>query len=426
MVKATVLKSLFVKNVLKVSTGTFLAQLLMLIGMPIITRLYDKEIIGVYALFVSTISITTSFVTLAYDTTIVLPKKDEDANAVLKIALLFSFSFSFLIALILYIPFDFFKEYKSIAVFIAIGTFFQVVVNSLGYFKIRYNLYSRLSTSKVLRNFVLLLFQVGLYYLSSQKGLILGFIIASVGTIFYLIYKDGNIQSGLFKWQNKVALYKNLITYKEYPKYFCWSNLILALSAGLPVIIFNEYFSLTDVAIYSIAFSLIVQPAGLISSSIRPVLLSKLAQRKKNNQPILSIYNKVFYILLLSAIILSGIIFFVLPPIVVLVFGENWTESGNLTRFLIPVFIWYFISIPSSVSLKIYPFQKYAFYYTILCFLITTTSLFLSIMLEGSFNMVVLVFSLTSLFLSFLNYLIVKRKIIKYEKLVFNISENND
>ena len=100
---------MFLKNVLKVSTGTFFSQILMLIGMTIITRLYDKETIGIYALFMAFIGVSTSFVSLAYDNTIVLPKKEEDASALLKISIVLSFFFSFLTLLILNIPFNSFN-----------------------------------------------------------------------------------------------------------------------------------------------------------------------------------------------------------------------------------------------------------------------------------------------------------------------------
>ena len=406
---------MFLKNVLKVSTGTFFSQILMLIGMTIITRLYDKETIGIYALFMAFIGVSTSFVSLAYDNTIVLPKKEEDASALLKISIVLSFFFSFLTLLILNIPFNSFKEYASISFFLAIGTFLQVCVNSLEYFKVRHDLYSILSKSKVLRSFTLILIQILLYYLGSINGLIIGFIIALCATAFYLIHKDKFIYNALFKRQSKEIIKKNFIDYKEYPKYFCWSNLIFALSAGLPVLIFNEYFSLEQIAFYSIAFSIIIQPAGLISSAIRPVLLSKLAQKINNNLSILKTYNNLFYALLLPGILLSIGIYFFLPYIVVLVFGESWFESGKITRFLIPIFIWYFISIPSSITSKVYPFQKYTLLFTIVSLIFKIGSIFLAINLDFEFNNVVLIYAFVTLFADLSNHFIINYKIKKHE-----------
>lgn len=410
-----VYSNLFFKNVLKVSTGTFLAQVLMLIGMTIITRLYDKDTIGIYALFVAFIGVTTSFVSLAYDTTIVLPKEEDDAGALLKISIAISFFFSFLTFLMLYLPLDFFKEYVSISLFIAIGTFLQVVVNSLEYFKIRHDLYHILSKSKVLRNFILIVCQIVLFYMGSANGLIIGFILAMCATILYLIYKDEFICIGLFKKQDKELLKKNLITYKEYPKYFCWSNLIFALSAGLPVLIFNQYFSLEQIAFYSIAFSVIIQPAGLISSSIRPVLLSKLAQKVNAKSSILKTYNKIFYALLVPGIVLSIGIFLILPHLVVLVFGPSWFESGKLTRFLIPIFLWYFISIPSSITSKVYPFQKYSLFYTVVSLIFKIGSIFVTIYIGLNFNNVVLVYAIATLLSDVANHFIIGYKVKKHE-----------
>ena len=390
----------------------------MLAGMPIITRLYDKEIIGVYALFTSTIGIASVFVTLAYDNTILLPKKREDANAILKIVIFLSFFLSIFVGFFLIIPVDFLSEYKPIAFIIALATFFQVLVNSLSNFKVRNNLFDTLSVSKIIRNSSLLLFQIILYYLIGSYGLLIGFIIASVFTMLYLIRKDEGIKDALFKKQSKEVIIKNLKDYKEYPKYFCWSNLILAISSGVPIILFNEYFSLTQVAIYSIAFSLIVQPAGLISSSIRPVLLSKFATEKNKLQRITGLYDKIFIILILGSIAISMIIFFCYPMIITFVFGENWKESGILTRYLIPVFIWYFVSIPSSIALKVYPFQKYALSYTIFSFIISIGFILLGIKLNTNFYYVVLIFSSISLILSFVNHFIVRKKIINYQKII--------
>lgn len=411
MNKQKIWKSLFLKNVLKVSSGTFLAQVLMLIGMPIITRLYSKEIIGIYALYVSTIGITTSFVTLAYDNTLVLPEKNEDANALFKITLLFALFFSFLIPLVFLTPIDFFDEYRPIGIFIAFGTFLQVFVNTLGYFKVRHSLYGQLSKSKVFRNFSLIISQILLYYLTDIYGLLLGNIIGSIIAIIYLINKDKFINSALLIKQKKQLLYKNLVLYKDYPKYFCWSNLILALSTGLPVLIFNEYYTLIEIAVYSIATSIIIQPAGLVSSSIRPVLLSKLAQKKNRKESIIPIFTKGFYLLLLAGITISLCIYFLLPSIVVFIFGEEWIKSAELTRLLIPIFIWYFISIPASVSLKVYPFQKYAFFYSIFTLLIKAIVLFVGGILKFKFNDLVLIFCLVTLIIALVNHLIILRKI---------------
>ncbi|RDY59825.1 hypothetical protein DX873_10755 [Flagellimonas nanhaiensis] len=410
------LRNLFFKNVLKIFTGTFLAQLIMLAGMPIITRIYEKETIGLYALFISTIGITSSFASLAYDNTIVLPKKDKHAFVLLKITLTSAFVMSCLIGLVLKVPIGFFDEYREIAFFVAIATFVQVFIISLGYCKIRFNDYNRLSWSKVLRNLVLILLQIGLFYVTPY-GMEWGFIVSGLAGVFFLIYKDQKILNGLFSKVSKKSIRKELLKYKEYPKFFCWSNLVLALSAGMPILVFTEYYSLAQVGVYSIALSLIVQPASLISSSIRPVLLSKLAQKKNNNKTIVPIYNKAFVTLMVGSIFISIGIFVFFPPIVEFVFGKDWSQSGVLTRYLIPIFIWYFISIPSSVSMKVYPFQKYAFWYTMVSFVSITSMVLISSYYNFTFHNVVLLYAIASLSFSLINHLLVKRKISIFEKL---------
>ncbi len=408
------------KNILKISTGTLFAQILMLIGTPIITGLYEKEVIGIYALFISTLNVTTSFVTLAYDNTIVLPSRKDDAQALLKITLISGGVLSIVTSITLYIPIEFFVKYKEIIFFIGLGTFLQVVINSLNYSKIRDDLFTKLSKSKVLRSIIILAFQIGLFSLGSY-GLLLGFIVASFCVIIYLMYKDKNILTGVFKYQNKQILFKNAIRYKEYPKYFCWSNLIFAISSSLPILIFSEYFSLSQVAIYSVASSIMIQPASLISSSIRPVLLSEMAKKKGNKESILFLHNKTFYILFFLGVILSIVIYFILPKIVIFIFGEKWTESAYMVRFLIPYFIWFFVSIPSSIATKVYPFQKYALFFTISSLFIKLCLILIIIYFEYKFNDVVLIFSLGSLSIDLFNHFIVRKLIVKEELRILNL-----
>jgi O-antigen/teichoic acid export membrane protein len=72
-------KSEFSRNVLTLMTGTTIAQAIPIAISPILTRIYTPEDFGVFALYMSVVSIVSVVATGRYELAIMLPKKDEDA-----------------------------------------------------------------------------------------------------------------------------------------------------------------------------------------------------------------------------------------------------------------------------------------------------------------------------------------------------------
>ena len=70
-------KSEFSKNVLTLMTGTTIAQAIPIAISPILTRIYTPEDFGVFALYLSIVSILVVFTTGQYDLAIMLPKYEK-------------------------------------------------------------------------------------------------------------------------------------------------------------------------------------------------------------------------------------------------------------------------------------------------------------------------------------------------------------
>ena len=71
--------SSFAIDVLKLVSGTALAQALSLLVAPILSRLYSPNAFGTAALFASLVSIVGVIVCFRYEQAIMLPKRDEEA-----------------------------------------------------------------------------------------------------------------------------------------------------------------------------------------------------------------------------------------------------------------------------------------------------------------------------------------------------------
>ncbi|WYX34563.1 oligosaccharide flippase family protein [Achromobacter xylosoxidans] len=69
----------FRKNVLAMLSGTVLAQAIPLLVMPLLTRLYSPEAIGLQTLFMGSTAALGVAATCRFDLAVVLPERDEDA-----------------------------------------------------------------------------------------------------------------------------------------------------------------------------------------------------------------------------------------------------------------------------------------------------------------------------------------------------------
>jgi len=80
--------SSFAGDVLKLVTGTTIAQIITIVASPILTRLYGPEAFGFFALFTSITSIIGVIACIRYELAIMLPKSDEEAANLLGLCFL--------------------------------------------------------------------------------------------------------------------------------------------------------------------------------------------------------------------------------------------------------------------------------------------------------------------------------------------------
>jgi O-antigen/teichoic acid export membrane protein len=95
-------KSDFSRNVLTLMTGTTIAQAIPIAISPILTRIYSPEDFGIFALYMSIVSIIATMATGRYELAIMLPKKDEDTLNIMALSIIIVFFVSFLTFLIVF------------------------------------------------------------------------------------------------------------------------------------------------------------------------------------------------------------------------------------------------------------------------------------------------------------------------------------
>ena len=81
-------KSSLMSDVYKIVSGIGLAQLLIALATPVLSRLYSQSSFGISTVFISITLIISTVACLRYEFAILLPKEERDAVHLLRISLL--------------------------------------------------------------------------------------------------------------------------------------------------------------------------------------------------------------------------------------------------------------------------------------------------------------------------------------------------
>ena len=74
-------KNQYIKNITVLVSGTFLSQLLVILFLPILSRVYNPEDFGLYSFFLSITASIAIISTFTFERAIVLPKKSSSKDS---------------------------------------------------------------------------------------------------------------------------------------------------------------------------------------------------------------------------------------------------------------------------------------------------------------------------------------------------------
>ncbi|MDM1304708.1 oligosaccharide flippase family protein [Acinetobacter indicus] len=373
----------FLKAVAVLVGGTASAQLLAVLVLPIITRLYSPEEFAVFAVYTSIVNILIVVACLRFEIAIPLPKDDENAVSLFLLAILSNVFITTLIVLLIFFFQDSLLNFiqqpqlKSYIWLIPAGVFFAGLYNALQYWSTRKKFFNVIAKTRLTQSASSSIIQVGGGFLGlSTIGLILGHLMKfSVGTISLFITFRADTKYVL----RKVTIFKlkeNWKKYENFPKYSSIEALANSAAIQLPVIIIAAVAIGPEAGYLMLAMQVMAIPMSLIGGAIGQVYLAHAPQYYSKGQ--LKQYTvqtiKQITKIALAPLLLIGII---APFVFPLVFGNAWSNTGHMLLWMTPWFIMQILSSPVSMSLHITGNQKSALILQILGLLIRVGGLLL-------------------------------------------------
>ncbi|MEJ2054345.1 MAG: oligosaccharide flippase family protein [Calditrichaceae bacterium] len=374
----------FYKNIFTLFGGLIIAQVIPLLIVPVLTRIYSVEIFGIFFIYSAIVVILSIFATLQYEITIVLPEEDSDAINLL----ILSLSTSLIISILLFIIIFFFNRQIALLLgdsnigpwlfLIPVSIFFTGIFQSFSYFGNRFKKYKTISGGRIVKSTITGLSQLSCGITGYEKfGLIGGLIFGQIISAAYMAVKFFK-KVFIFLHQVSVKRMIRLIKiYKNVPTYNTLMGLQNRLSGYLPFFLLGNYYGVTIVSLYGLAHRIIGTPTGIVSQSIGQVFYQKASESYNNKDDLYGLVKGLYIKLLKVAIIPFTLLFFIAPAAFKFIFGPEWISTGRIIQILTPWLLLSFLNTPITSVITILNKQKVLFIYNTLLLIFRFFALFI-------------------------------------------------
>ncbi len=323
------------KNVFKLSFGTVIGQVISLISLPILTRMYGAKIIGEWAIINSIATIINSFSDFGLINSIMIEDNEEIAPIIYKVVTTITLIICFFSSIIYFI-------YHIIVFGIEISALYKVIVLFLWAVTLqqiqicytwlnRQQQYSLLMKNPIINN-ICLLFSAILFYLMGLKEY--GYFISMIiGQLFTLLHMKLQLPHGFITL--RFSDYKYTIKkYRQFIYYQLPTTIILQIKLQLPTLLIGNFFGNTILGYYSVSMRVLNMPVTFLANSVGRVYFQKTSELKNNIYEIgkftlksLNYAMKLGFLPLALIMTFADIFFMV-------IFGKEYLMAGNYTRIM--------------------------------------------------------------------------------------------
>lgn len=358
-------KSNFARNIALIAGSTAFAQVMGVLFLPMVTRIYPPEQYGVLTVYTAVLELLAVSASLDYQKAIPIAEDDEKAVnlVVLSIVILSIVVASITIVLALWgdtflaiLNSQVLTSYKYL---IPVGIFFVAMYNIFLQWAFRARNYKLITKTKINQSIASNLLKVFLGWLKiGPIGLIFGTIIGQSAGIITLSLPL-ILNKRLVKSVSFVEIMRMRRRYIKFPLYLAPSNYVYTAANQLPVIFLITFFDSSVVGLFGLANSVLNMPLDLIGNSIAQVFYAEMAKIGKDN-PIkirtlsFSLLKKLAVIGLfpLITILLFG------SRIFSFIFGYQWHDASIYAGIISFMVYFHFLILPLGRILEIFERQR--------------------------------------------------------------------
>ena len=369
--------SKFVSNTLKLLSATILGQILGILVMPLLSRLYTPADFGIYQLFFSVVALTASFSCFSYSSAINLPEKHGDAANIVMLSVFFVLITAVVTTVFLRVCSVYIDQVlntpdlSSYILLLPLAIIFNSVAYVLGFWLSRREKFGIIAKGNLFSSVTGKTVSVGLGILSpSPLGLITGTIVNDA-TIVLIFLRRIMADLHFFKEVSYDRIKQLAIRYKKFPQYELPAKLAGAAAIQCIPFMLAFFFSPVIVGFYAMSVLIINLPLKLVGNSFSSVFYQKICAEKNLTGNLKNIVQSVHTRLISIGMFGCLVVMIIGPELFSFVFGDAWLTAGRYAQILMPGFFVMFISVPLLSIINVTEKQEIFLWFNI-CVLIST------------------------------------------------------
>ncbi|MDF3028641.1 MAG: polysaccharide biosynthesis protein [Fluviicola sp.] len=330
-------RSEFIKNILKLITGTVIAQLLTIAFSPIVQRMFTQEEWGFFALISSIYGVIALIAGGRYEVALLVPKRNIDAANLLALSLLVNVAFATVFYGILFLL-SFLGWNERLGVWYYILPIFVLIVGfsqSLMAWNNRRRRYREIATFRISQSLFNNVFSVSTSLAKFQyNGILIAFFSSAFLSLFVALYQ---IKAD-FRLIIKGVSFKRMLfvgrKYARFPLINSFQALLDALQLNGLIYIISFLFGDYYVGIFSLAIRILFLPMSFIGASIAQVFYQEANSAVHNKEPMFPLVKRTIKMSCLIIIPVFIILILAGPQLFSFVYGKEWFRSGVYARYL--------------------------------------------------------------------------------------------
>ena len=355
----------FAQSVVTLASGTAIAQFLLVLAMPVLTRLYTPADYGALAVYSSTLTVLLVLSSLRYELAIPLPEDEEVAASLLALTFVLLAVMTALVSLLVWLAGDAFiaavnvpalRPYRWLIPlgFIGAGTY-----QALLYWAIRRREFGRVAHTKLRQGVGQVVSQVGLGLARfGAPGLLIGDVIGRVaggGGLALLALRERPHAR-----VTRASLLAVAVRYRRFPLLTTWSGLLNIGSLQLPSILFSASFGAAAAGLYALSYKMLVLPTMLVAQAVGQVFLSRAAAVVREPVRLRRLTERTALVLFAGGLPVFGALALGGPDLFATVMGHQWEQAGRYAQVLAPWFAVWLVSNPLSGLFSVREWQASA------------------------------------------------------------------
>lgn len=341
----------FFVSVFKVGSGQLIAQLMALVSVPILSRIYADTAYGDTALITSTAGLITTLSTFGLQSAVMKPEDDEECRTVYTTVFitnaLISTTVTAVCALLIG-RFQLMAVSESYPLALALTWIYCILYSQSSLMTVysnRKKRYNRMFFNPIIGASVNFAVAIPLGLLGfGYVGFMLTNIMQYLLLCIHMMWGDLPFKKGytLRDFRRVFVDYKDYVLY-QYP-----SNFVGNFGIEYPTQYLGRVFTTQELGGYSMCVRVMKYPIRLIAAPISTVYFRTATEYHREGKNLAGFTYKMISRILLISVVPVAVFIFVSEPLFAFVLGKAWRTAGGLAGFLIIQYVLLFCSQTTS------------------------------------------------------------------------------